>query len=146
MSHHDGVIQLLEDHGFDARQSFRLVRHAGGHVPDVYARGLIELYQAFQVRPWFHGTDCIVSFIGCPRNTARLIGVYDILDIRSGDEGRSRPGCPKEDWTFGDYFYVLKKAAGFEQLEERVVIDWGLSARAWVQRPKYKRVLKGVDA
>jgi len=142
VAHHDGVIDLLASSGFDSTKQFRLVRHAGGHVPDVYPRGLIETYQMFQVRQVFHGLDCIISFVGLPDNAALLLGVYDVVRIRSGDEGRARPGCPKEEWTRGDYFYELKKASGFEKHEGNVVIDWGPGARSWVQLPKYKRVLK----
>lgn len=42
----------------------------------------------------------------------------------------------------GKYRYKLKQQAGFEDLEQRVVIEWGRSTRTWHQWLKPKEVVE----
>ena len=51
-------------------------------------------------------------------------------------------GCPHPDWKLSGNFYKLTKRKGFEDLEGRVVIDWGKGALAWCQRYTDREVVE----
>lgn len=75
-------------------------------------------YQAEQHKDVYKGAEYIISFIGETNNTARFIGVFKIN------------GAP--NMIGNKYHYDLSEVEGFEELKERVIIDWG-KARNWVQ-------------
>src|SRR3989304_2747064 len=136
------ILEILELRGFDSTRRFQLVRHQEGrHEHDLPKRWWLETYQAFQARNVFDNLDCIVSFLGDRGTRARFIGVYEVLGRKSGSEGRLPHGYPSE-WKDLPYYYELRRAQGFEDLENRVVINWGPGARSWVQKPKKKEVVE----
>lgn len=76
-------------------------------------------YQAEQHKDVFKNVDYIVSFIGENSKTARFIGVYKV-------HGKSE--------KYGDKFhYLITEVEGFDELKERVKIDWGKSTLSWHQ-------------
>ncbi len=139
-----GILDLLQLQGFDLTQKFKLVRHQTDEhdLEDYLRRGWFDAYQAFQSRPVFDDVDFIVSFIGAGRTRARLLGVYRVLGHTDGRSGRLPEGWPHPGWLKLHRFYELRKLPGFEELENRVVIEWGKGTRAWVQRPKNKEVIE----
>lgn len=89
----------------------------------------------------FDGCERIVSFIGAGGTRARLLGVYKILGPKRN--GRKVPlplGCLPG--LAGRYFYPLEWENGYEDLENRVVIEWGKGALAWVQWLSNKEVVE----
>ena len=138
-----GIVDLLELRGFDPNRPTKLVRHKDARydVHDLMRRGWLDVYQAFQSRPVFDDCERIVSFIGMEGTKARLIGVYRVLAKRDGREVPAPPGCPPEVGQ-GRYFYELQREAGYEDLENRVVIEWGKGALAWVQQLSNKEVIE----
>lgn len=140
-----GILDLLELQGFDLTQRFKLVRHQTNELDleDYLRRGWFDAYQAFQGRPVFDDVDFIVSFIGAGRTRARLVGVYQVLGHTHGRSGRLPEGCPPHPrWLQLDRFYEMCKLPGFEELENRAVIEWGKGTRAWVQRQTNKEVIE----
>jgi hypothetical protein len=140
-----GIVDLLGLRGFDATRPTKLVRHQDRRcdVIDLMRRGWLEFYQATQSRPVFDRCERIVSFVGAGGTRARLIGVYRVLGRR---DGRGIPipypkGFPPELSTFR-YFYDLERESGYEDLEYRVVIEWGKGALAWVQTLANKEVVE----
>lgn len=59
---------------------------------------------------------------------ARFVGVYQIIEKRDGREVPLPAGCPYNEWTQNHYYYVMKREPGYEDLENRIVIDWGPAA------------------
>jgi hypothetical protein len=49
---------------------------------------------------------------------------------------------PRASVAGAPHLYTLQRVEGFHELENRVVIEWGTGARAWVQRPANKRVIE----
>jgi hypothetical protein len=143
-----GILVLLQLRGFDTSQRFKLVRHQSAtlDVDDLRRRGWLVAYQAFQRKPIFDSLDYIVSFVATGRTWARLEGIYKVLERKPGKEGTLPPGCPYEQWKDCDCYYDLQRVPGFEDLEDRAVIDWGKGSRAWHQRPSNKEVVELLPA
>lgn len=139
-----GIVDLLRLRGFHPNRPTRLVRHGGEYaVGDLLRRGWFQFYQATQSRPRFDDCKCIVSFIGVGGTRARFIGVYRV-NGRSKD-CRPRPGPAGFDSWYVEsdhYLYDLEREAGYEDLEKRVVIEWGKAARSYVQLLSNKEVVE----
>jgi hypothetical protein len=69
--------------------------------------------------------------------------VYRVLGRRDGREGELAPGCPP-DWKEKPtpYFYQLERETRYEDLERRVVIEWGRGAIQFCQRASNKAVVE----
>jgi len=136
------IVELLRLRGMDTSKKIKLVRHQNRRhdLYEMMTTGQLETYQACQSRPVL---DCefIVSFIGLPYNNARLYGVYKV-----GARCRVREVSLPQTYTVSEdpenWFYQLQKVDGFEDLEERVVIDWGQSTRSWHQWISEKEVIE----
>jgi len=86
------------------------------------------MYQSQQGRDVFGGVDFIVSFIGEEGTRSRFIGVFKVIG------GRRLP--TKQLSVDGGQFqfqYQLEEVSGFDDLKERVIIDWGKAAIKWEQ-------------
>lgn len=132
-----GLHELLRSRGFtpDAKR-VKIVRHKDSRydVETMRSQGWFDLYQSIQGPSVYEECDQIVVFIGEKGNAARFIGVYDV-GARSAAELSPLPkDCPFRDWSSpGNWRYQLEKRSGFEDLEDRLVIDWGKAALAWHQ-------------
>jgi hypothetical protein len=133
-----GIIELLQRRGLQKGSKVKIVRHKDerNDLETLIAKGHFEAgYQAYQARHVFN-CDYIVSCIGLPGLKARFFGVYQVRGRRPAQEVPlphhltylDEPGWP----TAGDLWYDLVKVEGFEDLENRVIIDWGPGARTWV--------------
>ena len=136
------IVELLRLRGLDTEKKIKLVRHQDSRydLHELMTTGLIETYQACQKRPVLE-CDYMASFIGMSHSRARFLGVYRVLGRQRVSQvklphGYSLPEDPE------NYFYSLERVSGFEDLEERIVIDWGGSARSWHQWISKKEVLE----
>ncbi|MES9745488.1 GIY-YIG nuclease family protein, partial [Priestia megaterium] len=120
-------------------KNIKIARHMdtrGIDVHELYANGHFEVYQSYQERNVFKDCDYLVSCLGIENNQALFIGVYEIKYITNVD------GLPKHlDVPYrgkakvnSKYEYRLEKLSGFEELEERLVINWQNIAQAWCMR------------
>ena len=130
-----GIKELLAARGLDLSRKIKLVRHQDGRFPlyQMMVEGHLDTYQKFQSRLVFN-CEFIVSFIGLAHSTSRLLGVYEVGDRRRGKTVKT-PNYPyrKQHNELADHYYELTKLSGFEDLEQRVIIDWGKSTRSWHQ-------------
>ena len=126
--------------GLDITKRIKLVRHKDsrnaitingktviGNPYDWYLndRETFIAYQSEQHKDIFKDVDYVVSFIGEDGTLARMVGVYQILGRDT--ERENLTGC-------GKYCYKMVEVDGFDELNERVIVDWGDSARAFHQR------------
>lgn len=130
-----GIRELLENRGLDLTKPIKVIRHQDKRFPlyRMMVESHLETYQRFQSKPVFN-CDVIVSFIGLERSASRLLGVYEV----SGSQPASRVRTPDYPYRRAhskgtENYYDLDKLSGFEDLEERVIIDWGRSTRSWHQ-------------
>lgn len=117
------IQELLFNRGLDKSAKTKLVRHKDTRrdLYNLYRTDRKEFlsYQNSQSKDVFNGVHYIVSFIGEEGTLSRFIGVYKILaSERKGD----------------DYFeYQMEEVAGFDDMKERVIINWGAAALSWHQ-------------
>lgn len=125
--------------GLDTTKRIKLVRHkdsresitingrvVNGNPYEWYLtdRETFIAYQSEQHKDIFKDVDYVVSFIGEDGTLARMVGVYQIL-------GRD---TERENLTGVDKFcYKMVELDGFDELNERVIVDWGDSARTFHQ-------------
>lgn len=80
-------------------------------------KGIIE-YQKTQESAVFSNCDYIIVFSGLDRRRAVFFGVFSVNGCKS---------------IGGKYHYDLQQVDGCEDLIDRLIIDWGVNARAWHQ-------------
>ena len=127
--------ELLKLRGLDINKRIKLVRHKDarqkqfingveveGNPYDWYRNDKDKFiaYQSEQHRDVFKNVDYIVSFIGENGTIARFIGIYKI-------EG------PDNERNTNKYCYKMTEVEGFDELKERIIIDWGPSTISWHQ-------------
>jgi hypothetical protein len=141
-----GVIDILKLAGLTLTPHCRFVRHQddGYPVEELRRRDWLELYQSYQGRPIFHKVNQFVSFYGLPGTRAAFYGVYKVLGHWPAPEGTVIAECPWfEKWQQeARFFYDLECDSRFDELRDRLVIDWGRATRSWVQKPTNKPLLE----
>jgi hypothetical protein len=126
--------ELLRARGFvPDEKRVKLVRHAGVEVDSLQESGWLETYQQYQSKPRFDTCGQIVAFVGEEGSASRLIGVYDVGRKVASSQTVLPTGCPESVMVADGFHYALAKRAGFEDLEDRLIIDWGSGALAWHQ-------------
>lgn len=126
------IQELLYNRGLDPKAKVKLVRQTDQRF-DVYKRYKDDYptfikYQNEQSKPVYKNVDYIVSFVGEEGSLARFIGVFQVLDCKTFTK-------PKKGVDGGQYSYLydMKEVKGYEDLQERVIIDWGKSTLSWHQ-------------
>lgn len=137
-----GIVDLLKLRGFDPALPTKFVRHQDKRydVNDMMRRDWLDFYQATQSKPIFDHCEQIVSFIGAGGTKARFIGVYKVLGPkRDGRSIRPPKGYPRILSTYR-YFYDLEFQAGYEDLRNRVVVEWNnaISWHQWFNKKEIK--------
>ncbi len=115
----------------------KLVRHKDSRIDleALRAAGWFDTYQKYQSKPVFDGCEQIIVFLGEEGFNSRFMGVYNV-GARMSAIGAPLPlGCPYPQWAAqpDHFFYPLDKRDGFDDLEDRLVVDWGKGALAWHQ-------------
>ena len=82
-------------------------------------REMLLDYQREQSKDIFK-CDYIISFIGLEQMKSLLFGVFKV----------NRDKIERKD---NRYYYELTEVAGFEDYNERIIINWGKSGQAWHQ-------------
>lgn len=132
-----GLSELLTTRGFkpDGKR-VKLVRHKDSRLDleALRSAGWLETYQQFQSNPVFDRCEQLVVFFGEEGFDSRFIGIYDVGTRRPADQAEVPAGFPHPEWASADHVhYELTKRAGFEDLEDRLVVDWGKNAINWHQ-------------
>ena len=139
------INELLAARGLSpsGRRQVKLLRHKDSQY-DVHAlarAGHLNIYQGYQARPILN-CDTVVAFLGGRGTRATFQGVFRVIGMRTGDEVLPAPATfPHPELAAMAFHYDLEPVPGFEDLEDRVVIEWGNSAVSWHQwldpdRPK----------
>lgn len=126
--------ELLYPRGLpQGAKTTKLVRHQDARW-DLQRLSLkqFDAYQALQSKPVFN-CKFIVAFIGQSYGHARLVGVYSVHERSGPGEFRVPDDFLYPDMPVAQYRYDLRRVEGYEDLERRVVIDWGASTRSWHQ-------------
>jgi hypothetical protein len=136
---------LLNPFGFDVSRRTKLVRHQeqGIDAAALLRAGQFEFYQACQGRPVFANCEQIVSFIGSAGSQAVFAGVYEVRGVSGPCAVKPPEGFLYPTMNISSvYVYNLIRDERFDDLIDRLVIDWGAGTRSWVQ--KFRRGNKEV--
>lgn len=138
---------LLQPFGLDISRRTKLVRHQDQRIDlgALYRAGQFNIYQSFQSRPVFSKCDQIVSFLGDVGTHAVFVGVYHVEGVTGPCPGKLPDGFLFPDMNVSNhYLYSLTRDERFDDLKDRLVIDWGKATRSWVQkfRPAAKAVVE----
>jgi hypothetical protein len=126
----------------------KIVRHQDRRydMGRLLAMGHFNTYQSFQGRQIFAGCDTILSFIGTGGTRARLVGVYRVGKCHKPGSRKLPANYPDEMDVAKCYFYELTREPSFDDLAERVVINWGTGTRSWCQRLRDREVIEILPA
>ena len=117
------INELLYKRGLPQNAKTKFVRHADIRFPlyDNYKFDIEKFlfYQSEQSKPIFHNCDYIVSFLGDEGKKSRFIGVYKVDGFKIGSNNL--------------FYYNLQEVQGFEDIKERVIVDWVSIPRSWHQ-------------
>lgn len=142
-----GLLELLRERGFDLAALTKMVRHEDARVSIEQLRreGQLDFYQGFQGKAVFP-CEFIVSFLGQPYRRALFYGVFRVCGSRLS-RGKVPKGLRYPLWAKrGQLWYDLERLSGFGDLEDRVIIDWGLSTRSWHQWLRDREVVEVLPA
>lgn len=136
--------EILKARGFEPSARVKLVRHLTQNKknddsknnqfdPNYLYRndmaGFLK-YQSAQGRRAYKDADYVVSCLGEDDNRARFIGVFKILALHkiTGKNDKYWT-CDKDKW-----YYEMEKVSGFEDIEERIIIQWRGRADLWFRK------------
>jgi len=114
------IIELRTDIFKDKK--VKIIRHKDNRAEYrdlIKNRDSLLFYQTEQKKEVFKGCDYIISFVGKERRKSVLLGVFKVGKIKERKNGL--------------LYYQLDEVSGFEDLNDRLVIDWGDAALAWHQ-------------
>lgn len=139
-----GILELLQSRGLDMKARVKFVRHQDRRydIGALVKNGQLEIYQSFQSRAIFD-CDYIVVFLGLQASKAKFYSVYKVADVRIAS-----PSDLPSNFIYpemlgeNDFHYTLNELNGFDDLRNRVVIDWGRSALSWHQWMKDKEIVE----
>ena len=140
------LIEVLKMRGLDVDNGkIKIVRHQ--HPPwdlsELIRRGQFDIYQWVQSKSIYHKCEFVVSFLGIEKTKAKLIGVYRILGFNHINNHKWPDEFIFQDIPTGKgFFYHNEKVENFSDFENRLVIDWGASPRAWHQWLKAREILE----
>ena len=114
-------------------------------VAQMYRTGHFEAYQSFQSRAVFDKCETLISLLGGAGTHATFIGVYEVGAVLGPGARKLPSDFPYPQLDVSKCFhYTLKKDPRYADLEDRLVVNWGLATRSWVQnfKPNTKAVVE----
>lgn len=131
------ITEIVRMRDFDISQKIKLVRHQDARydLNLLYKQGFIEFYQSVQSKDVFGNCNYIFSFMGTEGTKSVFIGAYRKVSSSMFDKSKIPAGFPYLDMLEKDeyFYYELERIKKFDDLINRLVIDWGKSTRSWYQ-------------
>ncbi len=116
------LADLPHFHQFHGRKDVKVLRNkeTKWDLWTLCAEGEFEKYQNRQSWDVFGSAEVVVSFIAERNKFAKFVGVWHVLS--KNEVGKK-----------GGYRYRTRKLRGFEDLEDRLIVNWGDGTRSWAQ-------------
>lgn len=142
----------------DSGYKIKMVRHQDNRLKnlannpvdlnDLYEtdRQKFESYQGSQGRDVLN-CDYFASFLGLENRRAKFVGFYKVKGKLSEQEYIKNHPTYYDFWvkiykSASNYFYDFEIVNGFDDLIDRVIIDWGGGALSWAQNNIKKEVVE----
>jgi hypothetical protein len=131
---------ILQHQGIDPKTVF-LLRHQDNRrsramTPYSLWRandGRFEIYQSIQRQGRFQVGNLLASFVANPLKETLFAGLFTVQKISQVAQGLGDSIFPGEDLS-NDYFYDVLVGPRLDEYKGRLVINWGMGFRSWVQR------------
>ena len=126
----------LKNVGLDPKR-VKLIRHSLGDkaFKKCYDKNMVEEYTRVQSETFSNGYDYWCVFISDKSTTAKFFACYKVSGGVIDTQDTKPKGFPLEDWFQGQrMFYNLERIDLLKEYEGRLLIEWGKSALAWVQK------------
>jgi len=147
--------ELLKSRNFDFSEDAILVRHKDKRINifDLIEQNYFEFYQSTQNRKSFEKAKYMIVFIGLESTKALFYNVYKINGTRELKTNDFPKGFAETfTWWNSEYiqtkqikWYDLEPLSGFDDLKERIIIDWGQGTLAWIQNYNEKNVKEVIE-
>lgn len=129
--------ELLSVRNFNNRK-VKLIRHQDSKYDTklLYELNQLEFYQSIQSGNPFKDADYILSFLGYEQTKAIFIGAYKVVSMTEFDrEIHAISGYIYEEIIDQplNYYKLEKVDSIFDDLIDRIVIEWGTATRSWFQ-------------
>ena len=147
--------ELLKNRNFDFSKDTILVRHKDKRVNifELIDQSHFEYYQSTQNKNSFDKAKFMIVFIGLESTKALFYNIYKINGTKDLKFNEVPKGflnfCP---WWNPEYIqekqlklYNLEALSEFNDLKERVIIDWGQGTLAWVQKYNEKNIKEVIE-
>ena len=147
--------ELLKNRNFDYSKDTILVRHKDKRINifDLVEQNYFEFYQATQNRKSFDKAKFMITFMGLESTKALLYNIYRINGVKNLKTVDFPKGfinkCP---WWTSEYiqtkqikYYDLEPLPGFDDIKERIIIDWGQGTLAWIQKYNEKNIKEIIE-
>ncbi len=126
-----------------------LIRHALSHenCRKCYEKGYIFEYTQLLTSKTMDKYCYWMVFVSTKGTKSKFIGMYkyiDKLDISQKEKLADYP-CP-EMYSNDHVYYKLEKTDIFEDLNDRLIIDWGTSTQSWYQTAKKVKPVVAIQA
>ena len=147
--------ELLKNRNFDFSEEAILVRHKDKRINmfDLIEKNYFEFYQSTQNRKSFDKVKFMIVFIGLESTKALFYNIYRINGTKELETNDFPEGfldmCP---WWTSEYIkekqiklYDIEPLSGFDDLKERIIIDWGQGTLAWIQNYNEKNIKEVIE-
>jgi hypothetical protein len=116
------LLDLKQFERFRGRHDTKVLRHRDSHL-DLWESRQNKTFQRRQEHQlWdvFGDARYVIAFIGRRQSSAKFVGVWEVLSKRKRKHHKG-------------FEYKTRELPGFEDLEERLLVDWGDGTRSWAQ-------------
>lgn len=141
--------EIIKMKGLDPKRVL-LIRHAMTHdrFRLCYERNFVKEYTQIQRNGFAKDYDYWMVFISDKGTKAKYFTTYTVTDIKPILKENISDNFPISeviDYT-EDRQYILEETGFLNDLKNRLVIEWGESARAWYQKGSNKKEIVSVSS
>lgn len=140
------LTEILKLRGIST-DKMKVIRHTVNrdYIKTLIECGNFELYQSVQKTNILKDVNYFISFTDLQGTKALLHGMYNVNGVQTILELPEELNIIKEreSWGEGPYYrYNLERVDLLNDLEERLVIEWGTSTISWHQRKLDKEIIE----
>lgn len=127
----------------------KLIRHAlsDKKCKKHYDEGKIKEYTQHQRKGFSDGYKYWMVFISDGGELARLEGFYKVLDeVPDIPENKPEGSLDIDQFDGKASIFIIEKLDTFNDYEEKMIIEWGKSARSWAQKGTTEKPIVAIQA
>lgn len=129
---------ILRKAGIDPK-TVKLIRHSltDKNFKECYDARMVDEYTCHQKKGFSKGYEYWAVFISGAGTLAKFYAIYKVGDIKPDTKEVAPKGLPSkeaENYNGENSFFELTRLNVLDEMEGKLIIDWGTSARMWHQK------------